>query len=89
LWLIRLFVLSVAGSVEVTIDSLNAAGDGVATCDGCTWQHISYPEQLRLKTALVERLVRGAVACAPRVQPMLPSTAPANPWPYRHNVHFV
>jgi 23S rRNA (uracil1939-C5)-methyltransferase len=140
----------VADSVDVTIDSLNAAGDGVATagglrltvpftlpgervrvaigrrgggtaaarllevlassphrtvprcphfgndaepgvgpCGGCTWQHISYPEQLKLKTALVERLVHGAGARAPRVQPMLPSASAADPWSYRHKVHFV
>jgi 23S rRNA (uracil1939-C5)-methyltransferase len=61
------------------------AEPGVGPCGGCTWQHISYPEQLRLKTALLERLVRGAVPHAPRVQPMLPST----PLTDRHKVHFV
>ena len=65
------------------------AEPGVGPCGGCTWQHISYPEQLRLKTALVERLVRGAVPRAPRVQPTLPSTSPEEPWAYRHKVHFV
>jgi 23S rRNA (uracil1939-C5)-methyltransferase len=52
-------------------------------------QHIAYPEQLRLKTALVDRLVRAAVPGAPAAQPMLPSTPLDHPWGYRHKVHFV
>ncbi len=66
-----------------------SAEPGVGPCGGCTWQHIAYPEQLRLKTTLVERLVRAAVPRAPRVRPMMPSTSLDNPWGYRHKVHFV
>jgi 23S rRNA (uracil1939-C5)-methyltransferase len=62
---------------------------GVEPCGGCTWQHIAYPEQLRLKTALVTRLVRAAVSGAPAAHAMLPSTPLAAPWGYRHKVHFV
>ncbi len=58
-------------------------------CGGCTWQQIAYPEQLRLKTALVDRLVRAAVPAAPAVRPMMPSTPVDAPWGYRHKVHFV
>ena len=58
-------------------------------CGGCSLQHIAYPEQLRLKTALVDRLVRAAVPNAPAALPMLPSTALDDPWGYRHKVHFV
>jgi 23S rRNA (uracil1939-C5)-methyltransferase len=65
------------------------AQPGVGPCGGCTWQHIAYPEQLRLKTALVERLMRSAVPGAPRPRPMQPSTPVADPWGYRHKVHFV
>jgi 23S rRNA (uracil1939-C5)-methyltransferase len=65
------------------------AEPGVGPCGGCSWQHIAYPEQLRLKTALVERLVGQAVPRAPRVRPMLPSTPLSEPWAYRHKVHFV
>ena len=65
------------------------AAPGVGPCGGCSWQHIAYPQQLRLKTELVERLVRQAVPRAPRVKEILPSTSPADPWGYRHKVHFV
>ena len=58
-------------------------------CGGCTWQHIAYPEQLRLKTALVDRLVRAAVPNAPAVRDTIASTPLAEPWGYRHKVHFV
>ena len=61
-------------------------------CGGCAWQHIAYPEQLRLKTALVERLVRPLVRDAPSVRPTLATPAheaDAGPWGYRQKVHFV
>jgi 23S rRNA (uracil1939-C5)-methyltransferase len=45
-------------------------------CGGCAWQHIAYPEQLRLKTALVERLLRETVPRAPAVLPALAPVAP-------------
>jgi len=61
----------------------------VAPCGGCAWQHIAYPEQLRLKTALVTRLVRAAVPAAPDARPMLATTPLDAPWGYRHKVHFV
>jgi 23S rRNA (uracil1939-C5)-methyltransferase len=58
-------------------------------CGGCTWQHIAYTEQLRLKTALVSRLVRAVLPNSPAVLPTLPSTPIDQPWGYRHKVHFV
>ena len=68
-------------------------------CGGCAWQHIAYPEQLALKTALVQRLVRETVPRAPAVLPTLAPCAPAEdvaepldpqaPWGYRQKVHFV
>ena len=63
-----------------------AGGDA---CGGCAWQHIGYPEQLRLKAALVSRLVLAAVPRAPEARPMLAATATGAPWGYRHKVHFV
>ena len=59
------------------------------SCGGCAWQHIAYPEQLRLKTELVTRLVRESVPRAPAAQPMLAATPLDDPWRYRHKVHFV
>ena len=56
-------------------------------CGGCAWQHIAYPEQLRIKTETVSRAVRAAVPDAPPVKPML--TATPDPWGFRHKVHFV
>jgi 23S rRNA (uracil1939-C5)-methyltransferase len=58
-------------------------------CGGCTWQHIAYPEQLRLKAALVERLLRDAVPAAPAVLGTLPGAPIDAPWGYRQKVHFV
>jgi 23S rRNA (uracil1939-C5)-methyltransferase len=56
-------------------------------CGGCAWQHIAYPEQLRIKTGTVSRVVRAAVPDAPPVKPML--TATPEPWGFRHKVHFA
>ncbi len=68
-------------------------GQGAATrlgvCGGCTWQHIAYPEQLRLKTQLVEGLVRALVPRAPAVRATLAGTPLDRPWGYRHKMHFV
>lgn len=58
-------------------------------CGGCTWQHLSYREQLRRKTALVTRLVGAAVPGAPAAQPTVPGTSMEHPWGYRKKVHFV
>jgi len=65
------------------------AKPGVGPCGGCTWQHIAYPEQLRFKTELVDRLVRASVPDAPATLPTLAATALDQPWGYRQKVHFV
>jgi 23S rRNA (uracil1939-C5)-methyltransferase len=57
-------------------------------CGTCSWQHIAYPEQLRLKTVLVQRLLHEALRSAPPVKPTRPGV-PAEPWGYRHKAHFV
>ena len=63
--------------------------EGGRTCGSCSWQHIAYPEQLRLKTDLVTRLVRAKVPSAPAARAMLAATPVDDPWHFRHKVHFV
>jgi 23S rRNA (uracil1939-C5)-methyltransferase len=59
-------------------------------CGGCTWQHIAYPEQLRLKADLVRRLVAASWnGAAPAVLPTIAATPLEHPWGYRHKVHFA
>ena len=65
------------------------ARPGVGPCGGCTWQHIAYPQQLRFKTELVDRLVRANMPEAPGALPTLPATPLDDPWGYRHKVHFA
>lgn len=65
------------------------AAPGLGACGGCTWQHIAYAEQLRLKTQLVDDLVRAVVPAAPPVKPTLAATSLTHPWGYRNKVHFV
>lgn len=55
-------------------------------CGGCAWQHIAYPEQLRLKQRLLEGLLKQAIgASAPAVRPPLTG----GEWGFRNKVHFV
>jgi 23S rRNA (uracil-5-)-methyltransferase RumA len=65
------------------------AKPGVGPCGGCTWQHIAYPQQLRYKTELVDRLVREHIPDAPKTLPTLAATPLDRPWGYRDKVHFV
>jgi 23S rRNA (uracil1939-C5)-methyltransferase len=51
-------------------------------CGGCAWQHIAYPEQLRLKQQLLQRLLQESLGPrAPTVLPTLPT--PPEPLPRR------
>src|SRR5688572_13890163 len=58
-------------------------------CGGCAWQHIAYPEQLRLKSALVTRLVRDARRGTPAARETIAATPLDAPWGYRQKVHFT
>jgi 23S rRNA (uracil1939-C5)-methyltransferase len=67
-------------------------------CGGCAWQHVAYPEQLRLKQQLLQGLLPGL-----DIRPTLPtpsaegsSLVPTSlgdgvptPWSYRNKVSFV
>lgn len=64
----------------------------VAECGGCTWQHIGYPEQLRLKRDRLQDVVDAAAGPGRvRVGPVLGLQAAdaSGPWGYRHKVHFA
>jgi 23S rRNA (uracil1939-C5)-methyltransferase len=57
-------------------------------CGGCAWQHIAYPEQLRLKERLLQQLLRQSIgAAAPPVRRML--AGEGDEWGFRNKVHFV
>lgn len=62
-------------------------------CGGCTWQHVTYPEQLRLKRQIVQsaldrELGRGRVRVSP-VRGLGGGDAADMPWGFRHKVHFA
>jgi 23S rRNA (uracil1939-C5)-methyltransferase len=69
------------------------------SCGGCSWQHIAYPEQLRLKQRLLQTLLdralgrRSPAVLATLGTPESPGGAAngpdAAPWGYRDKVHFV
>jgi 23S rRNA (uracil1939-C5)-methyltransferase len=81
--------------VEVTSPSpyrVRPACRHAAECGGCAWQHIAYPEQLRLKKRILDRLLHEALdRRAPHVQPMagMPVGADGMPWGFRHKAAFV
>jgi 23S rRNA (uracil1939-C5)-methyltransferase len=63
-------------------------------CGGCGWQHVAYPEQLRLKTqALATLLARapGFPGGPPPVRPMIGSPVGADgmPWGFRQKSAFT
>ncbi len=65
-------------------------------CGGCAWQHIAYPEQLRLKTRLLQSVLDQTLkrhapeVAATRATPARePDGTGAAPWGYRDKVHFV
>jgi 23S rRNA (uracil-5-)-methyltransferase RumA len=64
-----------------------------AECGGCTWQHLAYGEQLRLKRERVQFLLDEALGRGvARVRPAVPTPAAAEggaPWHFRHKVHFA
>jgi 23S rRNA (uracil1939-C5)-methyltransferase len=75
--------------IEPACRHFGPQAEGGRTCGSCSWQHIAYPEQLRLKTDLVTRLVRAQVPAAPAARAMLAAAPPDDPWHFRNKVHFV
>jgi len=81
--------------VEVTSSSpqrVRPACRHASECGGCAWQHISYPEQLRLKKRILDKLLQDALGRhAPHVQPVLgmPVGPDGMPWAFRHKAAFV
>jgi len=59
-------------------------------CGGCTWQHIEYGEQLRLKRKMVQESI-GSLLQRIQVRPTLGTPSPdgGTPWGYRDKVSFV
>ena len=63
-----------------------------AECGGCSFQHIAYAEQLRLKTAWVEGLLADALGrSAPRIEPMIgmPADEGGVPRGFRQKASFA
>ena len=61
-------------------------------CGGCAWQHVSYPEQLRRKSAALGSLLRKSMGeSAPRVLPTIgmPTGGDGMPWRFRQKAAFV
>ena len=61
-------------------------------CGGCTWQHVAYEEQLRLKAHGLESILARAMGDgAPTVRPMIgtPAGDDGMPWGYRQKSSFV
>lgn len=55
-------------------------------CGGCGWQHIAYPEQLRLKERLLASVLEVALGLP---APVGPAVGLDPPWNFRNKVHFV
>jgi 23S rRNA (uracil1939-C5)-methyltransferase len=55
-------------------------------CGGCHYQHLSYPEQLTVKTGILrDQLIRLGRIDSPPMKPMVPSPVE---WNYRNHVQF-
>jgi 23S rRNA (uracil1939-C5)-methyltransferase len=60
-------------------------------CGGCSWQHIAYEEQLRLKQGMLATTLERALGAPVKVLPAVGIAAAGGPgpWAYRNKAHFV
>ncbi len=58
----------------------------VGPCGGCSWQHVAYPEQLRLKQHIVQEQFR-RIGHLTDVE-VLPVIGMDDPWGYRNHARF-
>ena len=56
------------------------------TCGGCQLQHVSYEEQLALKTQKVKDVIERIAGDDPNL--VRPALGPANPWQYRNKMQM-
>jgi 23S rRNA (uracil1939-C5)-methyltransferase len=79
--------------LEPSADRVQPPCAHVQDCGGCTWQHVSYSEQLRLKRERVQYLLDATLGRASvRVAPAVPTPCKdgeTRPWRFRHKVHFA
>jgi 23S rRNA (uracil1939-C5)-methyltransferase len=74
------------GVVEASAVRCAPNCDSYGKCGGCQFQHMSYPEQLRVKTQLVEdSLLRIGKLKGIKV---MPTVGMDQPWGYRNKIHF-
>lgn len=57
-----------------------------ASCGGCRWQQLDYPEQLKIKQKHIESLLDGIVPADVPIRPIIPCTPP---WEYRNKMEFT
>jgi 23S rRNA (uracil1939-C5)-methyltransferase len=72
--------------IEKSADRLTAPCTYFDFCGGCTWQNLSYENQLKFKTQIVKDALKQLSAINPQViLPILPS---ANSFSYRNKMEF-
>lgn len=96
---VRVLRASEAGLHAEIVERLSASPHRVepgcrhaAECGGCAWQHVAYPEQLRLKRRILERQLEGSLGRrAPVVSPTvgMPAGPDGRPWRFRQKAAFV
>jgi 23S rRNA (uracil1939-C5)-methyltransferase len=72
--------------MEPSADRIMPACQHYGVCGGCHYQHLSYPTQLSIKTAILrDQLTRIGKIDVPPVRQIVPSS---NEWNYRNHIQF-